>query len=87
MPPGDLDLKFFDAWILEFDNLATGNTDQMIVVLILPACFITCLTITKMSLLGNTALGKKFQSAVNRCVTDSRVFPPQAEIKILSRKM
>lgn len=73
MASGDLDLKCFDAWILEFDNLATGHTDQVVVVFVVVAGFIACLAITELSLLGNAALGKKFQSAVHSGIADSGI--------------
>jgi hypothetical protein len=75
MASGDLNLKLFDTRILEFNNLATHNTDQVIVVLVVITCFVACLTITKMALLGNAAFGKKFQGTVNRCITDTRILP------------
>ena len=74
MASGDLDLKCFDTRILEFDNLATGYTDQVVVVLVVIAGFIACLAITELSLFGNAALGKEFQSAVHCCIADAGVF-------------
>ena len=59
MPAGDLDLEFLDAWILELNNLATADTNQVIVVLVMITRFVACLAIAKMPLLGNTAFSKK----------------------------
>ena len=84
---GHLDLKRFDTRVLEFNDLATGKTDQVIMMLVMTAGFITCLAIAKMSLFRDTALGKELQSAVHRCITDSRVLLAQAKVKIFGRKM
>ena len=81
MLPCHLVLKLLDTWIFEFNDLATGNTNQVIVMLIVVACFITRLTITKMALLGNTAFSKQLQGAVNSCIADAGISPAQTEIE------
>jgi hypothetical protein len=84
---GDLILKLFDTRILEFDDLTAPDADQMIMMLVMIAGFVTCLTITKMSLFGNPALGEKFQAAVNRRITNPGVLLAQAKIELFRRKM
>ena len=54
----DFILELFNARVFEFNDPAAGDTDQVIMVFALVAGFIACLTITKMTLLGNAALNK-----------------------------
>ena len=56
--PRNFVLEFFNARIFEFDNFATGNADQMVVVLVMAAGFVAGLTITEVTLLGYAAFGK-----------------------------
>jgi hypothetical protein len=83
MVRGNLSLELFDAPILEFDDSAAVEADQVIMVLILIAGFIARLAVTEMTLLGNAALGKQFQGTMHGGITDPRVFLAQTEIEVL----
>ena len=52
---GHFDLKLLDAWIFKFNNFAAVDTNQVIVMFIVIAGFITCLSVSEMALFGNAA--------------------------------
>jgi len=56
---GDLFLKSLDARVLEFDDPAASDADQVVMVFSQIAGFIARLAIPEMTLLGYTALGKQ----------------------------
>jgi len=74
---GDFHLESLDTRVLEFDDFPAGDTNQVIMMLVMIAGLITCLTISKMTLLGDAALCKQFQAAMNSCITDTRVILAQ----------
>ena len=61
---GDFFLKSFNARVLEFDDPAAGDADQVVMVFIQVAGFVTRLAVAEMTLLGDTALGKQLQGPV-----------------------
>ena len=85
--PGNFVLEFFNAGVFEFNDLATGDADQVIVMFVLTARFVAGLAIAKMTLFGDTAFGKELQGAMDGGITDAGVFPAQAKVKILGGKM
>ena len=85
--PGDFFLKLFNARVFEFNYLAAGHADQVVMMLIQVAGFITGLPITEMTLLGDTAFGKQLQRPVNSGITDPGIFPAQAQVKFLGREV
>ena len=87
MLSGDFHLESLDTRVLEFDDFTAGDTDQMIMMLVMIAGLETCLAISKMTLLSDAALCKQFQAAMNGCITDARVLLAQTQIELLSRKM
>ena len=80
--PGNFFLKSFNPRVLEFDDPAAGDADQVVMVFIQVAGFVTRLAITEMTLFGNTALGKQLQGPVHGRITDLGVFPAQAQVKL-----
>ena len=79
---GDFFLKSFNTRVLEFDDPAAADADQVVMVFIQVAGFITRLAIAEMTLLGDSALGKQLQGPVHRSITDPGVFPAQAQVKL-----
>lgn len=84
---GNFFLKSFDALVLEFDDFAAGDADQVVMVFIEVAGFITCLAISEMTLLSDTALGKQLQCPVHGRITDPGIFPAQAQIQLFGRNV
>lgn len=80
--PGDFFLKSFNARVLEFDDSPAGDADQVVMVFIQVTGFVTRLAIPKMTLLGDTALGKQLQGPVHGRITELGVFTAQAQIKL-----
>jgi hypothetical protein len=80
-------LELFDSAILELDDFTAGHTDQMVMMSILAARLVTGLAVTEMTLLGDAALGKQFQSSMNGGITNTREFTPQAQVQILGRQV
>ena len=79
---GDFFLESFNAWILEFNNFPAGDADQVVMVFIQVTGFVTRLAVAEMTLLGDTAFGKQLQGPVHGRITDSGVFPAQAQVKL-----
>ena len=82
MFPGDFNLKRLDPRILELDNLTARDTDQVVVMLVMLAGFVTCLAVAKMTLFGYAALRKQFQAAVNGRIADTGMFLTQTQIEL-----
>lgn len=85
--PGDFILQLFDARVFEFDNLPAVDADQVIMMLIQITGLITCLAITEMTLLGDTAFSKQFQGSVNGGIPDPGIFPAQAQVELFGGDM
>ena len=79
---GDLFLESFNPWVLEFNDSAAGNADQVVMVFIQVTGFITRLAVSEMTLFCNTALGKQLQGPVHGRITDLGVFPAQSQVKL-----
>ena len=73
----DFHLESLDTRVLEFNDFTAGDANQVIMMFVVVAGLVTCLTISKMTLLGDTALCKQFQAAMNGCITDTRVLLAQ----------
>ena len=80
--PGNFFLKSFNPRVLEFDDPAAGDADQVVMVFIQVTGFVTRLAVAEMTLLGDTAFGKQLQGPVHGRITDSGVFPAQAQVKL-----
>ena len=76
----ELLLQGFDFVVLEFNDAAAVQADQMIVMLVLVGDFITRDPVTKMSFVGQAALLEQLERAVHRGVPDLWIlFPHFAE--------
>ena len=69
VPRRDLFLQSFDGLVLELDDGAAGGADQVVVVFAGQYVFVSGLTVMKQDLPGQSRLGKKLQSAIDRGVT------------------
>ena len=79
--PGNFFLKSFNPRVLEFDDPAAGDADQVVMVFIQVTGFVTRLAVAEMTLLGDTAFGKQLQGPVHGRITDVGGFPAQAQVK------
>jgi hypothetical protein len=67
---GNAILKPFEGFILEFDNLAALEADQVIVVALSLSGFILCLSIRKFPLSGEAQTGEKLESSIDRRIAN-----------------
>jgi hypothetical protein len=74
MPLGDLVLKLFYVGLFKFNNFATTETNQMIMVFVKMAGFIPSLAIAKVALLSDTTFSKQFERTMDCSVANPRVF-------------
>jgi hypothetical protein len=80
-------LKFFDSIVPEFRNGAAERADKVVMVLTFSHMFIAGLTIAELDFAGNARLGKKFQSTVDRGITNVRMPGPELQIKLFDAHM
>jgi hypothetical protein len=67
---GNAILKCFEGFVLEFDNLATLEADQVIMVGLSLRGFILSLSIRKFPLGGQAQTGEKLQGSINRRIAN-----------------
>ena len=70
---GNAILKCFEGFVLEFDNLPTLETDQVIMVALALSRFILGRSIRPFPLGGQTQTGEKLQGSIDRRIADLRI--------------
>ena len=80
---GDLFLKSFDVFILEFHDFAAGRADEVIVVPLMRHIIVLRLC-AEMTSLGQTYLAKEIERSVNRSQSNMWVFFGKLPVHLLS---
>ena len=79
---GDLFLKSFDVFILEFHDLAAGGADKVVVVPLVRHIIVLGLR-AEMAGLGQSYFAKEIERPVNSGETDMRIFFCELPIHLL----
>lgn len=80
-------LQAFDVGILKFEDRPTGGADEVIMVILAAALFVTRLAIAKVALLGQSTAGEEFEGAMDRGVADPRVLLANLQVELLGREV
>lgn len=67
---GNVVLKRFESFVLEFDNLSTPETDQMVMMAPSGSGFILSLSRCKLSLISQAEAGEKLQGPIDRRIAN-----------------
>jgi len=79
---GHITLKLLYGFVLELDNGPAMGTDQVIMVLPFGNMLVAGLTVTELDFAGDPRFGEKLQRAVDRRITDPRVFGPEFQVEL-----
>ena len=82
---GQFLLQFFDAGIVDLDNLAAGLADDMVVVTVRSGHFVAGDAVTEVDLCRHAGITQKLERPVDGCLTDARVQLLDVLIELLQR--
>ena len=71
----------------KFDNLATFGANHMVVMFVIKVMFVISFVVAKTNFTRKSGFGQKFQSPINRCMSDTWVFFLNQPIQIFARQM